>query len=468
MYTDVSKKLVTQISEEDENYINAGADDEDKRFRFMLITHALHLNGAFDSATPGVGVSYIDKQNYFQLVPDIDSKLLTETEANNLKAIPAAIRELVEKARNWEALGKGKGGFAGSCVRFALRKLVNPNRETTVIKVITKEDLALAKEFAEYSNIHSVFGGVWFKNAWNVLALSASNFVRECHHWNSQNTRPIKALLGSLSQENEIPEIEYRKLFYLAIHPIPLEAFAQVYVIARDAKSILLSETVKTRLNVAPAGYADFCACAIAGEAFLKEDYASRAKISVDIYKLVNIAKMIKDNPLPFHPFASQMGIDHRSIEKGAFTEAMIVLSAYIKACIGGTLASSPALTKFVESHLRRVNILSKSFKDYNDRKSEDLMQILLGSEEIDINNVIEKIQPVVKVVSRLRAMADTQAPDDPMKIAADELQKKVIKVIGSMDTKVGEEILFDKIDLTAFGLYGPAVIVAPVEPPHE
>lgn len=272
MFSDVVSKLTTEISDEDQAYIDSAKTDEDRAFRNILITHAIHLNGAFDLASPGVGVAYIDRDNYFQLVLAPDNHALNEEQAANMKLFPQTVRDLVEKARNWAALGKGKGGFAGACVRFALRGYVDVHRETTLIKVITKEDLALAKEFAQYSNDHSILGGVWYKNAWNVLGLSCSNFIRESHHWNSQNTKPIKALLGSLSQENEITEPEYRKLFYLSIHPIPLDVFAKVYLKRDDQKDADLSETVKTRLNVAPAGFADFCACAIAAEAFLREE----------------------------------------------------------------------------------------------------------------------------------------------------------------------------------------------------
>lgn len=421
----IRSKLVTKMSEEDENFIQAGQNDEEKNFRRNLIVSALALNGSFDAADPGVAVSYIPEDNYnYLFIPDV-------------KTLPTAYCNIIEQALNWNALGRGKGGLAGASVRFSLRNYFAQDRECKVVTQLSKEISEIVKEYSLYSAQHSKFAGVWFANAWNVVGLAASCFIRECHHWNAQNNKAIKALIGSLSQENELPENEYRKVFYLAIHPLPLKVLAQVITMSKDPNQTYLSETVKLRLRVAPAGYADFCACAIAAQSFIREDYATKTKLIRQIVEMLHAAETIKNNPVPYHPFAAHMGVQKVDFQKAPYTEAMIVLAAYAKACIGGTLSNSPALTRFINEHLRKVNVLSQSFKEFNDRQSEDLMKVLLGEEEITIENIVEKVKPVAKVMERLKDISDSKAITQ----ATTLLEERITEMITNLGVVKGHEI---------------------------
>lgn len=445
-------KYSTDFTQEDENFVNSASTEEDKEFRRSVILAALTLNGAYDSALPGIATSYIPVENYVHI---LEKPVMIVTNPDNSTKeieINSNMAATIEQAINWHSLGRGKGGLAGASVRLRLRSLFIPNRECTTIRLVTKEMLDITKDFVAYSQTHSKFAGIWHANAYNVLGLAISCFIRECHHWNAQNVKPIKALIGSLSQENDLPENEYRKLFYLSIHPVPLSVYGNIIKMSRDEKQIDISETVKVRLRVAPAGFADLCACAIAAQSYIREDYANRSRITKDVVKLLHVAETLKNNAVCYHPFASSMGETRIEFQKGPFQEAMILLAAYAKTCIGGTLSNSPALNKFTEMHLRRVNTLSKAFKDYNERKSDDLTRILTGEDEIDITNILDKIKPIAKAAEKLRLMSDS--PDSPMAKAAATLEEKIVTIVGKMDTRVGEE--FDLSDIKPPDMGGP------------
>lgn len=406
--------MESKYTKEDKLYIDSGIDEADKSFRTSIIEAAIALNGAIDVAQPGVAVSYIPEDNYYVNVA--------------LDMISINQIEILEQALNWHALGRGKGGVAGAAVRWRLRKYFNLERETKVVKDITKEHQVIVKDYIAYLAVNRSTAAVWASNSWNVLGLATSCFIRESHHWDANNTRPIKALLGSLNQENEITDSEYRKLFYLSIHPIPLDVFAITFFKALDPLDSDISATVKTRLNVAPSGYADLCACAIAAESFLHEDFASRCTLFKDISKVVVSAKLLKTDPISYHPFASSMGMKRKELSKVHLTEAMIVLGAYAKSCIGGTLANSPALIKFLELHARKVNKLVKGFNEYNERKSEDLIRVLTGEDSKDIEAVTDKIKPLAKLAERLKNMSDDR--DSAVAKAARTVENQVVLAV--------------------------------------
>jgi len=416
------------ISKEDQSYIDSGIDDADKLFRKNVIQAAIDLNGANDAAQPGVAVSYIPEDNYYVRV--------------SLDAITDNQLEIYEQALNWNALGRGKGGLAGAAVRWKLRSFFVKDRETKEIKILTPEHAAIVKEYIAYLAINRPTSAVWFSNGFNVLGLATSCFIRESHHWDSNNVRPIKALLGSLNQENEIPESEYRKLFYLSIHPIPLDTFALVFFKSLDPLDRDISATVKTRLNVAPAGYADVCACAIAAESFLHEDFARRCTLLPDILRVVAGARALKADPISYHPFASSMGMERKDLIKSNLTEAMIVLGAYAKSCIGGTLANSPALIKFLDLHARKVAKLTRGFAEYNERKSEDLIRILTGEDSKDLEVVSDKIRPLAKLAEKLKNMSDDQ--NSAVFKASLVVEDKIANVV----TGIGNQISDQPVDI--------------------
>lgn len=410
------------ITNEDTAYINSGKDDSEMEERRNLIISAMVLNGTFANAESGIASSYIDEHNYMR-------RLVTDS-------LPANVAKIVEQALNWDALGRGKGGLAGSVVRYRLRDYFKEDRECITITKVTPEHLAITSEYAKYSQTHSKFAGTWHANAYNVLGLATSSFIRECHHWNAQNVKPIRALLGSLGQENELNESEYRKLFYLSIHPLPLEAFKMLLDIADNKGQTLVSDTVKSRLDVAPSGYADVCALGLAGKSFIREEYANKCQDLQRITDFIAISDHIKANAINYHPFAASMGVEPVKFDKVPYMDIMIVLAAYTKTIIGGTLANSPAVIKFIESQLRQVNKLCASFRANLERRSDDLLRILAGEEEITYDNIVEKINPIVKLADRLKKMSDEA--ESPISQAADKLYGKVVTIVERIDKPVG------------------------------
>jgi len=382
-----------KISDEDKTFINAGTTDEDKALRTTIIQRALDINGAVEEAQPGMAVSYINRENYARIV-DISGMAITA-------------QAVLEQALNWESLGRGKGGLAGAAVRAKLRHLLDPGHESVLVTVFDVKWVGLMKDYSEFCANNKHFYATWFANAWNVLGLATSSFIRICHHWDSQNTRPIKALCGSLNMDAELPESEYRKTFYLAIHPIPLKFLTAAYVKGKNINDKDVSETVRQRLNVPPAGYADFCACGVAAQAFLTEKYAGHSYLLHEINEICARTSELRDNPLGYNQFATLLGVKKLEFNKSRYTESMIVLAAYTKSQIGGTLAKSPALNKFIEANQRKVNRFIDAFDKNAQQRSDDLFAMITGRGVTDLDDLPNKLKPLMKVQSAVADFAD-------------------------------------------------------------
>jgi len=380
-----------EISKEDQSFIDAGTTDLERVLRKTIIERALEINGAMETAQPGMAVSYISRENYARIVV--------------VDGLPPNVAAVLEQALNWEALGRGKGGLAGAAVRFNLRTLFVPEREAILIDKFDPGWSALLKDYTEFSSNNKHFFATWFANAWNVLGLATSSFIRECHHWNAQNTRPIKALCGSLNMEMELPESEYRKAFYLSIHPVPLIYLTAAYLKSREKDDKDISETVRQRLNVPPAGYADFCACGVAAQAFLTEKYAGHSALLNDIRAVHTLTNTLRADPLAYNQFAVQLGVAKKSFDKSRYTEAMIVLAAYAKSQIGGTLSKSPALCKFIDAHSRKVNKFVDAFDYYAQKKSDDLFGLITGRSVMSLEDLPDKLKPLMKVQTQISEM---------------------------------------------------------------
>lgn len=381
------------ISKDDQRFIDEAPDEPSKLLREEVIKRAIELNGAVEVAQPGMAVSYINRENYVRLV--------------SIDGMADRATATLEQALNWEALGRGKGGLAGAAVRHKLRELFDLKRECLVVDKFDKTWITLMKEYSEYAASNKFFFATWHANAWNVLGLATSSFIRECHHWNAQNTRPIKALCGSLNMEQELPENEYRKAFYLSIHPVPLIYLTATYLKAKNLTDLDISETVRQRLNVPPAGYADFCACGVAAQAFLTEKYAGHAVLIGDIKKVYKKTNELRSAPLGYNQFAVQLGVTKKEFNKTRYTEAMIVLAAYAKSQIGGTLAKSPALNKFIEANQRKVNKFIDAFEFYAQQKSDDLFALITGKGVSAIDDLPAKLKPLIRVQGQLAGVED-------------------------------------------------------------
>lgn len=403
-----------EITKEDKAFIAAGENDGDKALRETIVLRAIEINGAVEIAQPGMSVSYISREHYVRIVNITDY-------APNMQAT-------LEQALNWDALGRGKGGLAGTAVRAHLRHLFQDKRECIMVTKFDVKYLPLMKEYSEYSANNKHFYATWNANAWNVLGLATSSFIRECHHWNAQNTRPIKALCGSLNMEQELPESEYRKAFYLAIHPVPLIYLTAAYMKSKDPKDPDLSETVKQRLNVPPAGYADFCACGVAAQAFLTEKYAAYSSLLLDIKAVLKKTNDLRASPIGYNQFANQLGVKQKSFDKSRYTEAMIVLAAYAKSQIGGTLAKSPALGKFIEAHQRKVNKFVDAFDFYAQKKSDDLFALITGKNVTDLEDLPGKLKPLIKVQEQIAALAQPEVIAKVSKMVEHKVERIMIE----------------------------------------
>jgi len=421
-----------KISEEDNTFIKQGTTPEEISLRETIIKRALEINGAVEDAQPGMAVSYINRENYARIV--------------NIKEISANAQSVLEQALNWESLGRGKGGLAGTAVRAKLRDLIEPNHESVIVEKFDVKWVALMKDYSEYCSNNKHFYATWFANAWNVLGLATSSFIRVCHHWDAQNTRPIKALCGSLNMDAELPESEYRKTFYLAIHPIPIKFLTAAYVKAKEPTDKDISETVKQRLNVPPAGYADFCACGVAAQAFLTEKYAGHSALLNEILEVCARTADLRNNPLSYNQFAPLLGVKKLEFNKARYTESMIVLAAYAKSQIGGTLAKSPALNKFIEANQRKVNRFIDAFDKNAQQRSDDLYSMITGKAVTDLDDLPGKLKPLIKVQSSLPDFADAQV----QKEVNDLITKRINKIL-----KETEE-------------FDPKLVTIPVADRHE
>jgi hypothetical protein len=255
------------------------------------------------------------------------------------------------------ALGGGIGGLAGAGVRWGIRNTFNANRETKVITEFTDEIEENLRIFNEYATTRKDVVSFWTAQGMNVLGLASAIFNREMHHWNAANVKPQQALLGALGQIDEIPESEYRKLFYLAVHPVPLEIMEKIRQDIVDSKLAGISDAVITRCRSAPAGQGDVHAAAqaatdLVGEAFYNS-FGNSIKKSVDTLLAVN--KLIVEQAGRYHVFAASYGMKRELIDKIAIKKAMVCCSAYIYVHIKGSLAQSAALRKFRNANSRSI-----------------------------------------------------------------------------------------------------------------
>lgn len=330
-----------QISADDQKWIDLGSTQENKDARKMALLNLVEMNGLKYEA--GIGKSYIPEKNYYILFND--------------SALTADANELYEKALNFVALGGGVGGLAGSGVRWGLRKYFAPDREAkSVVKLDESCDEAL-KAYNAFSSNRKEAVPFWTAQAHNVLGLAGAIFNREMHHWNAENTKPQQALLGALNQTDEIPEQEYRKLFYLAIHPVPLHVMENLRQDIVNGAVPGISDAVAARCRSAPAGQGDVHATA-QGAIDLRTEvfYNSFGNhLKAEIEELVALNSEIVANAGQYHAFASAYKLKRVNIDKAKYKRAMVCSAAFIIVHVKGSLAQSAALKKFKNSNLRLI-----------------------------------------------------------------------------------------------------------------
>lgn len=333
--------MEAKISVEDQKWIDDAKTEDTKAIRKAVILNIMEINGMkFDS---GIGKSYIPEKNYYQIVVDKNA---------SQNAV-----DLANHAMNWHALGRGIGGLAGAGVRAGVGNLIDRRRECIVHNSITAEIEAIMSDYVSYIQGKKDIFPFWAAQANNVLGLAAAIFNREMHHWNAENTKPQTALVAALNQQDSIPESEFRKLFYLSIHPVPLNELEALRSSIVAGKTVGINDSVTARCRSAPAGTGDVHACAQAigdlkSEAFfvsfgnnIRNEVTTLEELNVDI--VMDAGK--------YHAFAANYGKTRTIIERSKFKRAMICLCAYIIVHVKGSLAQSAALKKFRNANARMI-----------------------------------------------------------------------------------------------------------------
>jgi hypothetical protein len=333
--------MEAKLSDKDNNWIALGVNDDDKAQRKNAILNLIEMNGL--KFEPGIGKSYIPEKNHFQIFSD--------------KTIPETAADAITNALNWDALDRGIGGLAGAGVRRGVINMINTSRECKVHDKFTPEIAVILKAYNEFVATRKDFIPFWAAQAFNVLGLAGAIFNREMHHWNSENTKPQQALIGSLNQQDTIPETEYRKLFYLSIHPVPLKLMEENREAIADGKISGINDAVTSRCRAAPASCGDVHACAQAIPDLKSEPFFNKfgGEIRKQLDSLENLNKDIMAHASSYHSFAINYGKQRIIVDKVSYKRVMACLCAYVIVNIKGSLAQSAALKKFRSNNSRTV-----------------------------------------------------------------------------------------------------------------
>jgi len=341
--------MEANLTNDDNTWIASGSTEDDKTVRKTALLNLLEMNGLKFEA--GVGKSYIPEKNYFQLFEDAK--------------LPKSACEAITNALNWDALERGIGGLAGAGVRRGLLHLRDSNRELKLHKSFTPEIAVILKAFNEYIATRKDVFPFWVAQAFNVLGLAGAIFNREMHHWNAENIKPQQALIGSLNQQDLIPENEFRKLFYLSIHPIPLKSMEDLRQDIIAGKVPGINDAVTSRCRAAPASCGDIHACAQAIPDLKSESFfaAFGNKIKEELENVGKLNQEIMKDASSYHSFAVNYGKTRILIDKVAFKRVMSCLCAYIFVNVKGSLAQSAALRKFRSNNARTVQKWINAFE---------------------------------------------------------------------------------------------------------
>lgn len=359
-----------------------------------VIRDIVELNGTGD--IPGIQASYIDAREYVQ-----DFSMVK---------VSNGMKKALFLAYNWQALGKGAGGLAGSAVRWGLYRHYSQAREMTVHTALPAGAALLLGEYDKAAMAAKDLINFFMTNAISIAALAGAMINRIVHHWDSKHTGAQKAFINSMGMADHLAEDQYRAVFYLAIHPLPLSTTERFRNESAAGSLPEVAEVVRLRCVGPPAGYGAINACAAAvpsllGEKLMNpETYVTVAMPvhpgemgDVDLYaiealrvtKLNNvnlghraavggvrsaIAEVLGVNRRliaeagRYHQFAKKYGHDDRLfVDSKDHEKAMIILAGYIFAKVKGSLAKSAALRKFRDQNARAVQKVISAFSELDE-----------------------------------------------------------------------------------------------------
>lgn len=371
-----------ELVNEHDKALAATLSEADKANFIRVVQDIWELNGSGEE--PGTPSSYIDAREFVQLVDD-------------LKVSPKVAKAMF-MALNWNALGRGNGGIAGASVRWALKEHFISTREVTIHRVIPNGIVKLMEEYEKAVAPVRAMANFFVTNAISVATLAGAMVNKIVHHWDAKHKAPQKAFISSMGMADLIPDDQYRAVFYLAVHPLPLAVTERFRsgVVAGSVSGV--ADVVAMRCRGPPAGYGIVNACAAAVAPLLAEKYmqvdnyvpptaptyptdadmievynrqfekytADAAKTmaqrrNVDSIRdaLERIRQMNHEltmNAGHFHQFALKYGFPRREVADLKMHEnAMIMLVAYIFSRIKGSLSESAAVGKFRDQHAREV-----------------------------------------------------------------------------------------------------------------
>lgn len=349
----------------------------------------IELNGSGDVA--GIQSSYIEVKQYVQVFDDVP--------------VSEEMKKVMFMAFNWEALGRGTGGLAGASVRWSLKQHFSADRETVRHRAIPKGAKGLIEAYGDAARNQAHLVNFFITNAVSIAALAGAMVNKIVHHWDAQHTGAQKAFLSAMGMGDLLQEEQYRAVFYLAIHPLPLLVTERLRNDAATGRNPDVAEVVRLRCVGPPAGYGAMNACAAAASSFLNEQMFNEStyvdkelvdpiddnkapefyaninreivehnrlmearrekvhRIRKSVIDLVLANRVLIENAPAYHQFATKYGYTARlTIDQSQHEAAMVMLTAYIMARIKGSLAGSAAVKKFRNTHAREVTKRMNAF----------------------------------------------------------------------------------------------------------
>jgi hypothetical protein len=359
----------TDFDTEDKAYMEAGGTAEVKSTRKALLDLVYELNGDCAVTTPGTAMTYIKVTEFYQRV-----ELTNGTNS---------LTQIMECAYNWDAMGRTKGALYGAAVRWAYRDNFVEGREYKKVKLdyaaLTPDVEAIREAFVSAVSARKKQFSFWMANARNVGAMAGALMISAGHHFDSQNLRPQAALVGALGQTDDIDQDQFRSLFYLAVHPLPLAVVEKERKTAAEGKVAGFSEAVRVRANGVPSGYGAVAIAVAAFDAMSSEKYYRRVvrKFDRSLSALKDCLATIKANPVVYHVNATDYGYEKMTYNTSTFREVMVIGIAYARHVVKGTMIKAASAKKFAEQNKKAIEMWGQAFEKEAEADVSTLEELL-------------------------------------------------------------------------------------------